>query len=274
MRRVPKLSFAQGQLMLWILAGSIVAFGSMFLFFRVSGGYLTAAPREVPHINFMPTPRQAPLLAHDSAYVVADVFDPSLMSLPSAHGFSRHLWSRRIEATQRDLGWNQQPAFLGVTLPGVSAPLLQPVPVDAAVLTATEKPPALSEESIDNELPGVPMSINQSVYRILGALENRSAVYVPSLPTIDSPAPLMPTQVRVGVNPDGLVLYALLDRSRRGGTSGDDGVDARALDLARQFRFEAEHTSGTPPLTWGVLRFLWATQAPPATNSDSVASPH
>jgi hypothetical protein len=169
MRRVPKLSFAQGQLMLWILAGSIVAFGSMFLFFRVSGVSLTAPPREVPRINFMPTPRQDPLVAHDPAYVVADVFDPSLMSLPSAHGFSRRVWARKVEATQRDLGWTQQPAFLGVTTPAVPPPLLQPVSVDSAVLTAAEKSPPLSEESNDNELPGVPMSINQSVYRVLGA---------------------------------------------------------------------------------------------------------
>jgi hypothetical protein len=274
MRRAPKLSFAQGQLMLWILAGSIVASGSMFLFFRVSGVSLTATPREVPHFNFMPTARQNPLMAHDPAYVIADVFDPSLMSLPSAHGFSRHVWARKIEASQRDLGWNQQPAFLGVTAPGVPPPLLQPVPVDAAVLTAAEKTPALSEESNDNELPEAPMSVNQSVYRVLGALENRSVAYVPSLPTINSPKPLAPTQVRVGVNPDGVVLYALLDLSLRGGSSGDDGVDAQALDMARQFRFEAEHVNGTPPLTWGVLRFLWATQPPSVTNGDAVASPH
>lgn len=253
--------------MLWILAGCIVAFGSMFLFFRVSGVSLTTNSREVPRINFMPTPRQDPLLAPGPSYIVAEMFDPSLMSLPSPHGFSQHAWTRRIEATQRDLGWNQQPAFLGVTLPGVPAPLLQPVPVDAAVLAATEKPPALSEESSDNEPLGASFSINQSVYRVLGALENRGVAYVPSLPTINSSAPLMPTQVRVAANPDGLILYALLYRS-----SGDDGVDAQALDIARQFRFEAEHASGTPPLTWGVLRFLWATQAPSVTNSDNVAT--
>jgi hypothetical protein len=266
MRRVPKLSFAQGQLMLWILTGSIVAFGSMFLFFRVSGVSLATAPREVPRINFMPTTRQDPLLAPGPAYVVADVFDPSLMSLPSPHGFSKRVWARKIEAGQRDLGWNQQPAFLGVKVPGVPPPLLQPVPVDAAVLTAVEKTPALSEESNDNELPEVPILINRSVYRVLGALENRNVASEPSLPTISSPAPLTPTQIRVGVDPDGLVLYALLDRS-----SGDDSVDAQALDIARQIRFEADHVSSTPPLTWGVLRFLWATQPPSVTNSDSVA---
>ncbi len=274
MRRVPKLSFAQGQLMLWILAGSIVAFGSMFIFFRVSGVSLATAPREVPRINFMPTPRQDPLLAPGPAYVVADVFDPSLMSLPNSHGFSMHMWARKIEASQRDLGWNQQPAFLGVTTPDVPPPLLQPVPVDAAVLTAAEKTPALSEESNDNEPLGAPISVNQSVYRVLGALENRTVAFVPSLPTINSPVPLTPTQVLVGVNPDGLVLYALLDNDMGvlDRSSRDDGVDAQALDIARQFRFEAEHVSSTPPLTWGILRFLWATQPPSVTNTDTAAT--
>ena len=149
------------------------------------------------------------------------------------------------------------------------APLLQSAPVDVAVLTAAEKTPALTEESNDKELPEAPISINESVYRVLGTLENRSVVTAPSLSTINSLASLMPTQVRVGVNPDGLVLYALLDRS-----SGDDAVDAQALDIARQFRFEAEHVNNTPPLTWGVLRFLWATQSPSVTNSSAAPSQH
>jgi len=269
MSRVPKLSFAQGQLMLWILAGSLVAFGAMFLFFRVSGVSLTTAPREIPRINFMPTKRQDPLLVPGPAYMIADVFDPSLMSLPSAHGFSKRVWARKIDASQRDLGWNQPPSFLGVTPPTVTASLLQPVPVDVAVLGAAENPPAVSEEPNDQEVLEPPLSINQSVYRVLSALEDRSIAYAPPLPTIQGLAPLAPAEVRVGVDADGLVLYALLDRS-----SGDDAVDAQALALAKRFRFEAEHNSSPSSLTWGILRFLWATQPASATNSDSAAPQH
>src|SRR6266853_4856157 len=110
--RVPKLSFAQGQLMLWILAGSLVAFGVMFVFFRVSGVALTGGQRDVPHITCMPTAPQNPFSPSDARYVISSVFDPSLMTLPSAHGFSRGMWRRKIEARQRDLGWDGQPAFL------------------------------------------------------------------------------------------------------------------------------------------------------------------
>ena len=269
MKRVPKLSFAQGQLMLWILAGSLVAFGVMFLFFRVSGAALTTAPRVVPHIAWMPTAPQNPFSPSDSRYVISSVFDPSLMTLPSAHGFSQGMWRRRIEAKQRDLGWDDQPAFLAERPMDAPRSLLEPTPVDTAVLSAAEKTPALPEESNGDEAIESPVSANQSVLRVLSALEDRGVTYTPPLPIINSSGPIRPTQVRVGVGPDGLVLYALLDRS-----CGDEAVDAEALALARQLRFEAEHDSSATPLAWGVLRFLWATQAGTGTNGVSPAAQH
>jgi hypothetical protein len=280
MRRVPKLSFAQGQLMLWILAGCLVAFGSMFVFVRVSGVNLASTPRAVPRINVMFTARQDPLSPTDARYVIADVFDPSLMSLPSTHGFSSGAWTRKIEALQRSLGWNQQPAFLGASAPETPQSLLEPVPVDAAVFAAAEKTPALSQEPDDNTVPKLPLPVNQSVFRVLGALEDRIVVHAPLLPTIDSnmgqrgSGPKTWTgysqdsvQVRIGVGADGVVVYALLDHS-----CGDDTVDAQALALAHQFRFEAEHDTSATSLTWGVLRFLWATQPPASTNAEATAT--
>jgi hypothetical protein len=269
MKRVPKLSFAQGQLMLWILAGSLVAFGVMFLFFRVSGVALTGGQREMPHIAWMPAARQNPFSPSDARYVISSVFDPSLMTLPSAHGFSRGMWRQKIEATQRNLGWNEQPAFLADRPMEALHSLLEPTPVDAAVLSAAEKTPALSEESNDNEAIESPVSINQSVLRVLSALEDRGVTYTPPLPIINSSGPIRPTQVRVGVGADGLVLYALLDRS-----CGDEAVDAQALALGRQIRFEAERDSSSTSLAWGVLRFLWATQGATSTNGESTVAQH
>jgi hypothetical protein len=267
MKRVPKLSFSQGQLMLWILVGSLVAFGVMFLFFRVSGVSLTAAPRELPHVAWMSTAGQNPFSSSDARYVIADIFDPSLMTLPSAHGFSRGMWRQKIEAKQRDLGWNEQPAFLDVQPMEMPGSLLEPTPVDTAVLSAAEKTPAFSEESNDNEAFEPPISINQSVLRVLSALEDRGITYSPLLPTITSSGPIRPTQVRVGVGADGLVLYTLLDRS-----CGDEAVDAQALALARQIRFEAERDGSATPLAWGILRFLWAAQGATGTNAVSTAA--
>jgi TonB family protein len=71
------------------------------------------------------------------------------------------------------------------------------------------------------------------------------------------------------VGADGLVLYAMLDRS-----SGDEAVDAQALALVRQIRFEAERDSSSTSVAWGVLRFLWATQAATSTNGESTVAQH
>ncbi|HTS19330.1 MAG TPA: energy transducer TonB [Verrucomicrobiae bacterium] len=267
MRRVPKLSFAQGQLLLWILAGSMVAFGAMILFLRFSGVSLTTAHRDVTQFNFMPTTQQDKLLVPSTAYLLADVNDPSLMSLPSTHGFSRRAWSRKIEASQRQMGWDEPVAFLGVTPPSTPRSLLQPMPPDEAVVTAARKTAALSEEPGDQEALEPPISINQSVFRLLGGVGDRRITYAPALPAMNSTVP--PTQVRVGVDAGGLVLYALLNQS-----SGDDSVDAKALELARQFRFEAAGDANAAPLSWGVLRFMWATQPVSATNTESVAAQH
>ena len=267
MRRAPKLSFAQGQLLLWILAGSLVAFGVMFVFLRVSGVSLTTAPRESTRVLLMPAAKQNLFSSSDPRYVIADIFDPSLMTLPSEHGYSRGIWRQKIEVKQRDLGWNEQPAFLAVRVTETPPSLLEPTPVNTAVLSAAEKTSALSEESNDNEVVEPPMPINQSVLRVLSALEDRGVAYAPPLPIINSTGPIRPTQVRVGVSADGLVLYALLDRS-----CGDEAVDAQALALARQIRFESERDTGSIPLAWGVLRFLWAAQGTAGTNMQSTAA--
>ncbi|HXI83224.1 MAG TPA: hypothetical protein VNL17_03940 [Verrucomicrobiae bacterium] len=269
MRSTPKLSFAQGQLLLWILAGSLVAFGAMFVFFRVSGVSLATAPRESSRVLLMPAAKQNPFSSSDPRYVIADLFDPSLMTLPSAHGFSRGMWRQKIEAAQRSLGWSEQPAFLADRPMDALRSLLEPTTVDTAVLSAAEKTPAFSEESNDNEPTEPPVSINQSVLRVLSALEDRGVTYAPSLPTVNSPGPVRPTQVRVGVGANGLVLYALLDRS-----CGDEAVDGQALALARQIRFEAERDSSSTSLAWGVLRFLWARQEATSTNTESSIAQH
>ena len=266
MKRV-RLSFAQGQLLLGILAGSLLAVVAMFAFFRVNAVRHIPVPSEAPRIDWMPTARPGQLPSTDERYIIADVLDPSLMSLPSVHGFSHDAWRRKITATQRDLGWNEQPAYLDATPPDPPPALLQPVPLAVAVLSAAEKDPAQSAET-DSEINGPPATVNESVFRVYGALEDRGVVHVPELPVLSSPIPIRPAQVRVGVGADGLVRYAWLDRS-----CGNETVDAQALLLARQFHFEVELDGVSPTLTWGVVRFLWAAQPPEAINTESAVSP-
>jgi TonB family protein len=266
MKRV-RLSFAQGQLMLWILASSLLAVAAMFAFFRVNVVRHTTPAREEPRIDWMPAVPPGQTESNDKRYVVADVLDPSLMSLPSVHGFSRDAWSKTLEATQRDLGWNQEPAYLDAAPTNVTRSLLEPVSLASAALSTAEKNPAQSEEPV-GEPTISPVTVNESVFRVLGPLEERAVLRAPELPVLSSPVPIRPVQVRVGVGADGRVSYALVDRS-----CGDETVDTQAVQLARQIRFEPEENSVSLSLSWGIVRFLWATQAPATTNAEAAAVP-
>jgi hypothetical protein len=265
MKRV-RLSFAQGQLMLWILAGSLLAVVALFAFFRVNVARHGAPPREEPRIDWMPATPPGRRGSTDERYVIADVLDPSLMSLPSVHGFSRDAWSQKLEATQRDLGWNEEPAYLNATPTNAPRSLLEPAPLANAALSTAEKHPAQSEEP-ESGPPSPPVTVNQSVFRILGPLDDRAVLHAPELPVLSNSVPIRPAQVRVGVGADGVVCYALLNRS-----CGDDAVDAQALHLARQIRFEPEENIVSLNLSWGIVRFLWATQAPATTNTETAAA--
>ena len=147
MKRVLKLSFTQG---LWIAVGSLLAVGVLFIFIHVTGVQNAETPREVPRIEWMPQARSGQLQTNDLRYVIADVFDPSLMSLPSAHGFSYGAWGRKADAALRNLGWNEMPAYLDVRAPDKPRSLLEPVPLADAVLSTAEKGPARSRELHNN----------------------------------------------------------------------------------------------------------------------------
>jgi hypothetical protein len=265
MKREARLFLPQGQLMLWILVGSVLAVAAMLVFFKVTGVRYAPVSRQVPRIEWMPAARSDRPTPDNELYVIADVLDPSLMSLPSPHGFSREAWERKSEAAQRNLGWNEQPAYLTIKLPEAPPSLLEPAPLDVSVLSAAEKTPAEPEES-DNEAIQPVVAINQSVVHVLGPLANREVNFVPELPVITNAIPLRPSQVRIGIGAGGLVLYSLLDRS-----CGSESVDAQGVALAGKLRFEAEPNGAPTELTWGVVRFLWATQTPASTNGESAA---
>ena len=75
----------------------------------------------------------------------------------------------------------------------------------------------------------------------------------PTLPVPFAPVPVKRTRVLIAVGNDGAVRHAVLDRS-----CGNEALDAEAVQLCRQLRFEAE--AGLDPLavTWGAARFVWA----------------
>jgi TonB family protein len=143
--------------------------------------------------------------------------------------------------------------------------LLNATPLSDVVQSATQKLAPQPEEEPEEEPSESPVAVNQSVFRITGTLETRPIVRAPHVPNISSEVPLRPTRVRVAVAADGVVRYAVLERS-----CGSEAVDAQALELTKQIRFEPWGAVDSQPLTWGVVRFLWATEPLAAsTNSDT-----
>jgi TonB family protein len=257
-----KPTSGEGTLLLWMLIVSLLAAVPLFFVFPNARSAKTTALSERPRIQWLP-PSDMQQSGAKLPYVVADTLDPSLMSLPSARGFSRAMWSRGAPATHRPAEWDSKPAYLDPNAPKTMPPLLNLEPLSQSVLSATEKMPGRSEETeADSYEP--PVAVNQSVFRVGGTLEARAVLRAPQLPTISNESSLRPTRVRIAVAADGLVRYATVERP-----SGNDAADARAVELVRQIRFEPQEANASDSLTWGVVRILWATEAPAATNGNT-----
>jgi hypothetical protein len=54
-----------------------------------------------------------------------------------------------------------------------------------------------------------------------------------------------------------MVRFVVLERS-----CGNEAADSRAVELARQVRFEPLADAGTEGLVWGVMKCFWATEVP------------
>lgn len=236
---------------------------AVVLLFFVPGGVRVGVPASPPaslatRIQWVGAPVAGSTTARLPARL-AEIMDPSLMSLPSDHGFSRPMTTRSVPAAPRSLGWQNDAAYLGAT-PSTQFPaLLRQPPLAALVQSATAPAlpaPADADEAVTIESPA---AVNQTVVRALGPLASQAIVRGPVLPVIVSESPVRPTRVRVGVAADGTVRFAALERA-----SGNEVADARAVELARQIRFEPVAGAAPEALTWDVLRFLWATELPAA----------
>jgi TonB family protein len=258
MTSLDQLRWGDKRVLVFMLVASFAIHGLSFVVFRVTDQVKTTGWGQRPRVGWLP----APSLERGSSvqYAVADALDPSLMSLPNARGFSKKMWERGVGATQRGAEWQSEPAFLDEKpVSGFPSLLQQRALVEFVQAAVARSPalPAMATSTADEELEAPP-AINESVFRVTGMLEARSVVRAPRIPTLTSELPVRPTRVRAGVAADGTVRFAVLERS-----SGNEMVDARAVELARQLRFEPATGADATALTWGVLRFLWATESPP-----------
>jgi TonB family protein len=248
---VPRFRFAERHVLMLVLTVSFIGFAAAFFLGNLRGHAKPMAPTEQARIHWVP-PQVAGSNAPQS--VIADYFDPSLMSLPNAHGFSSLMWGRSAEMAPRVFVPPTELALLDPTTDREMAVLLPETSLTNKTRSVVERLPATAGESFTGETTEVTTVATQSTLHVEGVLEQRDLQSRPDLPAVKVDTDLRPTRVRLAVAPDGRVRYATLDRS-----CGSDAVDAQALDVAGQLRFEPASAADPLALTWGVVKFYWAT---------------
>lgn len=205
-----------------------------------------------PVVHWIPPQTDDP--SRKLQYLLADLQDPSLMSLPSPHGFSDSLWKNKLPVETAPAHPPSPPAYLDTDIPINSASLLEPIPLATAALTHAGKSPAFFPEP---PTPEHTVALDHSIFEINDGLEERRLLTTSIPATIPSETSLRPTQVRVAIAADGIVHYAILHRP-----TGNEAADAEAMRFARALQFAPRQDTDATALTWGLVRFLWATTSP------------
>lgn len=191
---------------------------------------------------------------HEIRFLIASLDDPSLMSLPDIHAFSKALWQRHTSPDNSPISPDDTIAYLDTTPPRELPPLLRSTPLPETVRNIAEKPLAVV---IDMAPTDTLTALNHSTIQLTGDLEQYQILRSPSLPAIASETPLRPTLVRLAVTAGGTVRYAMLYRS-----CGNETADAQALETARQLCFVLPSDTAPQTLLWGVAKFLWVVKTP------------
>lgn len=248
---VPRFRITERQVLMLLLVASVLGFAGAFLLasFRQHGARLERTSQ--PRVRWMPPPTATG--ATSMTDLIADLFDPSLMALPNPRGFSLRLWQRRTAPPARVFDPPSELALLDPpALDPLPAMLLQS-PLETGLQTGIEKLPATLLDLNSSELQGT--AGTQSTMHLNGDLASRALLEQPSLPASVVAAGVRPTRVRLAVGVDGRVRYASVDRS-----SGNEDMDAQALELARRLRFDSVSSADPLALAWGTARFNWASR--------------
>ena len=195
-----------------------------------------------------------------------ELANPALFALPNTRGFSGMTWRMRSRPAAPLTDWTEPPRWLELPLDFQEAiereaqtERLEPLSIPVRPmpwLALPERPPAGPARQ-------------RSTLRIDGAIAGRALLVPLQLESQTHPDLLTNSVVQVLLNADGLPVSTLLLAS-----SGSPAADQRALNLARQARFESvdvegpdRATSSVQGLAWGRMIFEWKTELMPATNS-------
>ncbi len=216
----------------------------------VSGSYAKPDNRENARVFWMRP--QAEDSRPSGMALIADYFDPSLMSLPSPRGFSRGAWSHLHPPTQTVFEPERTSSFL-LPVSGMELPVLVAQADLGDVLQAgVERAHVEAGTGVEAPADIAPAKTN-SIVHFVGDVAARAVLLMPALPLAPQGVPSRQTRIYLAVGVDGRVRHVTLDRS-----SGNEALDTEALEIVRKLRFESVSSADPMSLTWGGARFYWA----------------
>ena len=237
---MPRIHVHERHVLMWLLAATVVtiALGALWL----AVGQRT---RNKPDTG--PTTRLR-WMHPDQYSLIADYFDPSVMSLPDARGFSGKAWQHRAPAAPLAYAMDQPPAYLAAPANAALPVLLAEKSISDLAQAGVEGTTALPTNVVAEIVP-----VTNSVLAVAGVLQGRGILQQPALPVAPPGIPVRGARVLVAVTSAGRVRYAVLERS-----SGNEALDGAAVAAIRQVWFTPEPTADPLALTWGTVRLVWA----------------
>ena len=237
---IPRIHIHERHVMMWLLAATVTTIAAGAL-------WLAIAPRTSTKPETTPTTRLRWMHSGQQS-LVAEYFDPSVMSLPNARGFSGRAWRHLGPATTTAYEPERAPAFLAFPATAALPVLLVEKPIRDLAQAGTE----WTTVAPDNTAP-VTVRMTNSVLAAIGTLGGRNILQRPVLPVAPPGIPVRGARVLVAVTGDGRVRYAVLERS-----SGNETLDGAAVEAVRQVWFAPEPNADPLALTWGAVRLVWA----------------
>ncbi len=237
---IPRIHIHERHVLMWLLGVTIatIAAGALWL----------AVDQRASHKNDN-TPTTHLRWMHSGQYsIIADYFDPSVMSLPDARGFSGKAWQYVSLPTPSAYEPDRPTAFLASPANAALPVLLAEKPISELIQAGVEWTMVEPTNSVSIILP-----VTNSVLEVTGTLCDRGILQQPVLPLAPTGTPVRGARVLVAVTGDGRVRYAVLEQS-----SGNETLDGAMMAAIRQVWFAPEPNADPLALTWGVVRVVWA----------------
>jgi len=234
----------------WLLFATVMGAQLLLILWLSPPPNEAAAPqiRVLPRIHFHadPKPKDLPSWEFDG--------HPGLFALLHPKGFSGNLWAKRPRYKPTMAGFVEPPLWLTQRLDRIGKPF------GHLVKRQIRPPLVLAKKPAPNfsELQAVHPASNSKTTLSSAGFPNRTLLFHPALPLLNSTNLVRPSVVRVGVDPEGRPrAYRIIRKS--------DWPEANSLAvrLAKQARFTPAPAASIESLDFGELTYTWQIQLVP-----------